>query len=36
MRRVQGTAWISEYSGNDCTCIVYRTTNVTYKKRRTA
>ena len=36
MRRIQGTAWISEYSGNDCTWIVHRTTNVTYKKRRTA
>lgn len=36
MRRIQGTAWIGEYSGNDCTWIVYRTTNVTYKKRRTA
>lgn len=36
MRRIQGTAWISEYSVNDCTWIVNRTTNVTYKKRRTA
>lgn len=36
MVKIQGTAWISEYSGSDCTWKVYRTANVTYKKRRTA
>lgn len=32
--RVQGVAWLWEYSGNDCTWKTYRTTTVTYRKRR--
>lgn len=36
MTKIQGIAWISEYSGIDSTWKVFRTANVTYKKRRTA
>ena len=31
----QGVAWVSEYSGNDSTWKVYRTTRVYHKRRRT-
>lgn len=32
--RVSTVAWVYEYGGNDQTWLVYRTTEVTYKKRR--
>lgn len=33
--KVYAMAWVWEYSGNDCAWHVFRTTKVTYKKRRT-
>lgn len=32
--KVQGIAWVWEYSGNDCTWKRYCSATVTYKKRR--
>lgn len=32
-RRVQGVAWVPEYSGNDSTWRVFRTTSVTLKRK---
>lgn len=32
--KVQAIAWVPEYSGKDSTWCIYRTVEVTYKKRR--
>jgi hypothetical protein len=34
MTKIQGIAWVPEYSGQDSTWKTYRTVPVTYKKRR--
>lgn len=36
IRTVQTRAWVYEYSGNDCTWVVWRTVLVTTPRRRYA